>query len=979
MSTHGFQLIQETEIEELKTQARLYRHVKSGAELLSLHNDDENKVFGITFRTPPPDSTGVAHIMEHAVLCGSRKYPIKDPFAELIKGSLNTFLNAFTYPDKTCYPVASTNIQDFYNLIDVYLDAVFYPRITPEILEQEGWHYEVESVEEPIAFKGVVYNEMKGAYSSPDGLLMREAERSLFAAGHPYAEDSGGDPQRIPDLTYEAFKRFHDLYYHPSNARIFFAGDDDGEERLRLLDAYLQDFDAIQPPSQIPLHPLQNEPLRLVRNYAASDDGDALRKSFLTVNWLLPEIIDETEIFLLSILSYALVGTQASPLRKALIDSGLGEDVVSGGFDFTLRQGIFNTGLKGVDPDNLEQAEALIHQTLEKLAAQGVESELVEAAINTLEFNLRENNTGSFPRGIALMLRSLSTWLYDRDPVTALAFEKPLAEAKSTLAQNPAILQELLRRYVVENNHRTVVILMPDPEQQQRDDAVEEARLAAAQSQMDAADLAQLVERTHRLQEMQITPDPPEALAAIPSLSLSDLDPQGKSIPMALERRQGAQIAYHDLFTNGIAYVNVGFDMHTLPQELLPYTGLFGRALLDIGTEKEDFVKLSQRIGRKTGGVWNGMFNADLPNQTESTAWLFLSGKSTMEQSDDLLAIMQDILLTVKLDNQERFRQMVLRSKSGRESSLIPRGHGVVSTRLQARFTEAGWMDEELGGITNLFFLRNLINEVEQDWPSVLAKLEQIRSILFNRNALIANVTLDEANWNTLSPKLDSFLSALPAGPVTHQTWQPRSYPQHEGLTIPTQVNYVGKGGNLYDLGYVYDGSVAVITKYLYTAWLWERVRVQGGAYGAFANFSRLSGIFGQLSYRDPNLMSTLDIYDQTATFLRNLDLSQDELTKSIVGAIGMIDDYQLPDAKGYTAMTRHLLGDTEEMRQVRREQILTTTAQDFRDFGQVLAELNEVGNVVVLGSADAIQTANAGGEDAHGTPKNWLTIEKVL
>lgn len=967
---HGFELIKDTEVAEYNTRARLYRHAATGAELLSLENNDENKVFGITFRTPPPDSTGIAHIMEHSVLCGSRKYPLKEPFVELIKGSLKTFLNAFTFPDKTCYPVASQNLQDFYNLIDVYLDAVFYPRITPEILQQEGWHYELENPTGPMIYKGVVFNEMKGAYSSPDSLLGRYSQQTLFP-DNAYGVDSGGDPEHIPNLTYQQFKTFHQTYYHPSNARIFFYGDDPPQERLKLVQEYLKDFEAIQVDSSVELQPQFDAPRRETFPYDAGDETGE-KKSYLTVNWLLPENANPEQTLSLTILSYILLGTSASPLRKALIDSGLGEDV-TGGLDTQLRQMVFMAGLKGIAGGDVDKVENLILDTLARLAREGIEPETVEAALNTLEFNLRENNTGSFPRGLSLMLRSLTMWLYGGDPVAPLAFEAPLAAIKEKVAADESYFEKLIDRHLLQNNHRVTVALEPDPNLGQRQEAAEAERLAKAQAAMDQARLEEVIKETRKLKQMQETPDPPEALAAIPSLTLDDLDEKIKTVPLAVETQQGTEILYHDIFTNGIVYLDVGFNLHALPQELLPYVSLFSQALLKIGTETEDFVKLSQRIGRKTGGIWPASFLSAQQNSRESAAWLFLRGKATMTQTDDLLDILRDILLTVKLDNRDRFKQMVLEAKAGAESGLIPAGHNVVDTRLRANFHQADWADEQMGGLTHLFFLRQLAKDVDNDWPGVLAKLEDVRKTLLNRNAMLCNVTLDADNWQQFQPKLANFLDTLPARPMSQAVWTPQPPLSHEGLTIPAKVNYVGKGANLYELSYRYHGSVIPITNYLRTTWLWERVRVQGGAYGGFCRFDSHSGVFSYLSYRDPNLLGTLDNYDRASQFLTNVDLSREEIVKSIIGAIGQMDAYQLPDAKGYASMVRHLIGMTDEIRQQRRDEVLSTTQAHFREFADALAQVNERGLVVVLGSQEDIAAANA----RRGN--HWLSVQKVL
>ncbi len=966
---NGFELLRDEYIQEYNTRARLFRHLVTGAELLSLENKDENKVFGITFRTPPPDSTGLPHIMEHSVLCGSRKYPVKEPFVELIKGSLNTFLNAFTYPDKTCYPVASQNLQDFYNLIDVYLDAVFYPLIPPHILEQEGWHYELDNLQEPLRYKGVVFNEMKGAYSSPDSLLYRYSRQALFPE-NPYGLDSGGDPKVMPSLTYDQFKAFHQTYYHPSNARFYFYGDDVPAERLRLLDEYLKDFERLDVDSAIPLQPRFDRPRQVTLPVATGDPQD--KQGQMTVSWLLDEDADPETRLGLGILSYILVGTPASPLRKALIDSGLGEDLAGVSLDSQLRQPYFSTGLKGIDPAEAGQVESLIFETLQKLVRDGIEPDMIEAAINTTEFNLRENNTGSFPRGLSMMLRALTTWLYDGDPLALLAFEAPLTAVKDKVAAGRPYFEDFIKRYFLENPHRVTLVLEPDATLRQQEEMAERERLVQVRESKSPAELKTIVENTERLKRLQVTPDPPEALAAIPSLTLADLDRENKTIPLDIQAEGPNTLLYHDLLTNGIVYLDLGFNLHLLPQELLPYVPLFGQALLEIGTEKEDFVKLSQRIGRKTGGTWTSSMTSALRETPEGAAWLFLRGKATMDQVDDLLAIWRDILTGVQLNNRERFKQMVLEAKAGYEAGLTPRGHAVVARRLSAAFNEADWAEEQMSGISQLFFLRQLVREVDDNWRLVLEKLEQLRRILLNRHALLVNVTTTGADWTDFRPRLMTFLLDLPTFPVKPAAWSPSFQTGPEGLTIPAQVNYVGKGANLYRHGYELHGSVSVITRYIRTTWLWERVRVQGGAYGGFSSFDRHSGLFAFGSYRDPNLLQTLEVYDGTAGFLRGLELNEQELTRAIIGAISQLDAYQLPDAKGYTSMIRYLIGDSDEGRQRLRDEILATRPEHFRALADVLDSASRDGRVVVMGSPEAIETANT-------TRPGWLDVVKVL
>jgi presequence protease len=965
-ATHGFELIREQKLSEINSTARYYRHVNTGAELLSLLNNDENKVFGVSFGTPPSDSTGVAHILEHSVLCGSRKYPIKEPFVELMKSSLNTFLNAMTFPDKTCYPVASQNVQDFYNLIDVYLDAVFHPRLTPQIFQQEGWHYELDAPDAPLIYKGVVFNEMKGNYSSPDSMLHELSQQSLYP-DITYGLDSGGDPKHIPDLTYEQLKQFHQRHYHPSNAKLFFYGDDDPNERLRLLDKYLSEFDRLEVDADVPLQPRFPAPQQLTRTYAAgpADErpggaADAPKESMISVNWMLDEIVDVETALGFDILEHILIGTPAAPLYKALIDSGLGEGLAGGGLDDGLRQPMFSIGLKGIDPANAEKIERLIIDTVAALAKDGIDPLTVEAALNTVEFHLRENNTGAFPRGIVFMLRSLRTWLHGRDPLSPLAFAEPLAAIKTHVAGGERYFEALLRRHFIDNSHRTSITLKPDPEQAEREAAVERARLDAVRARMKADDLHAVVEATSALKRMQEQPDPPEALATIPTLTLADLPRRNKLVPIEVTSLADTRVLYHDLFTNGVVYLDVGFDLHVLLPELIPYVPLFGRALTETGVGNDDFVRLSQRIGRSTGGIRPQRWSSTVAGGSGATAWFNLRGKALPEQTGELLAILQDILARARLDNRERFQQLVLEEKAALESRLVPAGSSYVDRRLRAAFYESDWADEQMGGVSYLFFLRKLADEVETNWESVLTALQRIRATLVNRATMLCNVTADAAHWARLRPQLNDFLGALPRAAAATAPWRLADTPRSEGLVMPTQVNYVGKGADLYREGLKPSGAHLVARRYLSTSWLWDKVRVQGGAYGGQCMFDRYSGGFTFVSYRDPNLLATLDIYDRTADFLKKADLDAAELTRNIIGTIGDVDTYRLPDAKGFASMQRHLIGDTDAARQKMREEILATTAVDIRNFGEALAQIAAKGRIVVLGSEQAIEGANA-------------------
>ncbi|MEE9368555.1 MAG: insulinase family protein [Pontiella sp.] len=953
----NFELVRTEEIKELNTLAKIYRHIPTGAEILSMENDDENKCFGIAFRTPPSDSTGVAHILEHTVLCGSEKYPVKDPFVQLLKGSLQTFLNAFTYPDKTCYPVASQNLKDFHNLVDVYLDAVFHPRITKDFFMQEGWHYELKSLEDDLKFKGVVYNEMKGVYSSPDSSLMEASQQSLFP-DTTYGLDSGGSPAKIPDLTYEQFKAFHESFYHPSNSRIFFYGDDPIEERFELLETYLKDYKKVNPKSEINLQKPLAAPVRLEKSYAVSAEDDDPRPMF-TVNWALPSPTDAELVYALNLLDSILLGSAGSPLRKALIESGLGEDITGGGIETHMLQMFFSIGLKGVESHNLGKAEALVFHTLEDLVKEGIDPEDIEAALNTLEFDLRENNSGGFPRGLSLWLKSLNSWIYDSDPLELIAFEKPLQTLKIN-AHKKGYFEQLIREHLIENGHRSTVTFVPDTKEAARKEAEETDRLATIKEAMSQSQLEEIVANTQHLLKLQATPDSEEALATIPLLSRDDLDKNVRTVERNVTKLHGTTVLTHDLFTHGILYLDVGLDLHGLDQEDLPYASLLGSILLEMGTKDEDYVALSQRIAIKTGGIYGTPFLSAREDSQKGITRFFLRGKCMVGQTDELLNILHDVLLEPAFNNKERFKQIVLEHKSEIETAIVPRGHSAVMTRLKAQHHEAHWVSEQMGGVEALFFIRKLADEIENDWDGILQRLEKIRHTLLDRNNILINITVDPAVMPEVLQSLDGFIKGLPStGTFISKEWKPSELPKSEALTAPTMVNYVGCAANLYDVGYTMHGSSLVITRYLQTAWLWEKVRVQGGAYGGMCSFDQRSGVFTFVSYRDPNLESSLEIYKATGDYLKNLVLSEDELTRALIGAIGTLDSYQLPDSKGYSSSMRYLLDYTDEERQQLRDEVLATTQTHFNAFGETLNKAFENSAVSVLCSPEtAAKTA---------------------
>lgn len=964
--SQAFTLVSEQKLSELNGTARLWQHKATGARVLSINNSDENKCFGINFRTPPSDSTGVAHILEHSVLCGSKKYPVKEPFVELLKGSLQTFLNAMTFPDKTCYPVASANLQDFYNLVDVYIDAVLHPIISEDIFRQEGWHLEAESADGPFGFKGVVYNEMKGVYSSPDSILAEQSQQSIFP-DICYGLDSGGNPEVIPQLTYKGFTDFHKQYYHPSNAYIFFWGDDPEEKRLELIDKALAGYTAISVESAVPLQTAFECPRTIEVPYAPAGEEP---KAHTTLNWLLCQSSHIEDVLALEMLDHILLGLPGSPLRKALIDSALGEDITGGGLETDLRQSFFSVGLRSVDPDKAHEVELLIMNTLAELAEEGVAPAQIEAAVNSVEFALREDNTGGFPRGLSAMIRSLTSWLYDENPLGPLAWEAPLAAIKARLAKGEKLFEQLIETWFLDNNHRTSVVLLPQFGYDERKAKEEEARVQRLVGTLSQEAREELVRMNEALQAAQEKADSPEALATIPVLELGDLPRTNQLLPGEHTTSPKVPVYTHVLPTSGIVYVNIQFPLSSVTDDLLPLLPLFSRALTEMGTKNKDYVELGLSLAADTGDLDAHTLFATRYDTKAPVSLLMLSGKATRDKCGKLFALMAEVLCDTRFDDQQRFMQMLLEERARVEQGLIPAGHSVVAARLKARYSESGRLAELTGGVSYLSALRRLTETVSQDWPSVCRQLEQLRASIVSSAAMQANITGDESLIAEALPLVDRLAAALPASAAEGQgpkLW--RLDVLNEALLVPAQVNYVGKGCNLFEAGYTWHGSAHVITRYMRMAWLWDQVRVQGGAYGVFCGLDRASGVWTQVSYRDPNVAKTLAAYDGSAAWLRSLKLSQRDLTQAIVGAIGDLDKYMLPDAKGMASLVRYLTKDSEEARQQMRDEILGTTVKHFHEFAEAMDAAAQKGSVCALGGP-AVQ--------AEAEAKGWKQ-EKLL
>jgi hypothetical protein len=955
---HGFKLLRKETIDELKSEALFFEHVATGAELLSLECDDDNKVFSVTFRTPPKSDHGVAHILEHSVLCGSRKYPVKEPFIELVKGSLQTFLNAMTFPDKTMYPLASRNRKDFYNLMDVYLDAVFHPRITREIFMQEGWHYELDAPDEDIVYKGVVYNEMKGVFSSPESLIDRLLTHALFP-GTAYGCESGGDPQVIPQLTYEEFLEFHRRLYHPSNSRIFFYGDGNTLEYLQYLqENYLKEFTRHEADSAITAQRRFRKPKRKQVHYAVGKKESVAKKTYVLVGLKLGRAIDSEHCLGFHVLNHLLLGTAASPLRKALIDSGLGSEIIGGGFDDQRMETFFAVGLKGAEPENEQKIIDLIFTVLRDLAEKGIDGDMVKAAVNTVDFRLREANFGGFPKGIVYNIQALGSWLYGADPLLHLRYEKLIVKIQQESERG--YFEGLIRKYLLDNSHQVIVVGTPKPGLAQRQEARVRKELRQVKASLDANRLDEMVKTTQALKELQSMPDSPEDLARLPQLGLEDIDRRGQVYPIEVKKEKGPKILFHDLFANRIAYTQIGFNTQVVPLDKIQYLPLFGKMILSMGTKKRNYVEMTQRIGIHTGGIRSSHFaSALIADRGQIISYIFFNGKALMGKLGELFDIYRELFGEFTFENSKRLVEIIRSAKADMEESIIPSGNHYVLSRLQSYHSRLGQYDEMTDGIAYYKFLEKLLARAEKDPAEVAEQFRQVAGLLFRQDNMLANITGEAADYPAFERETEALSQVLPVDSSSPVRLEFDRVPMNEGFPTASAVQYVGKGANLYEKGFQYTGKFDVLKSLLGTAYLWERVRIQGGAYGSSSSFDKYSGDFTFISYRDPNLEETLSHYDAIPEFLSDLDMSREELTKLVIGCVGHLDPPLTPDRKGSVAMVEHLTGITPEWKQQRRDELLATTVEDLRAFAPLFQKIRDSGAVCVLGSEEKIKKAS--------------------
>ncbi len=952
---HGFKLDREEKVEEANSIARIFVHEKTGARLMHLENDDSNKVFAIGFKTPPSDDTGVAHILEHSVLCGSRKFPTKEPFVELIKGSLNTFLNAMTFSDKTIYPLASKNEKDFFNLMDVYLDAVFYPNIynTKEILMQEGWHYELENTEDDLTYKGVVYNEMKGAFSSPDGVLMRGIQKSLFEH-NTYGFESGGDPDFIPDLTEEEFLGFHSKYYHPSNSYIFLYGDGNLDKMLEFInDNYLSNFERKDIDSEIlPEKPFK-EMKEVITEYSISREDNENEKTFMALNFVTGKCTDDELYLSLSILEYLLLETQGAPLKQAILDANLGKDVY-GSFDNGILQPVFSIVLKNSEVNKKEQFKKIVFDTLKSLVENGIDKKLIEACINITEFKLREADFQGMPKGLFYYMTAMDSWLHDGDPLMHLKYEKNIAKIKEALTTN--YFEDLIEKYLLNNTHSSLLVLAPKKGLADEKEKKLKNKLKEFKEKLSLEEIQDIVNETRGLINRQNTPDPDDILETIPVLSIDDIDDKVEDLGIIEEEACGIKILHHDAFTSKIAYLSFMFDSRSIAQEDISYLSLLSTLLGKINTKNYSYVDLSNEILINTGGVYfkNEVYG-DSKEVLKYSPYLEGHCSVVVDRIPRALEILSEIIENTSFEDKKRIRELIRILISRIEMKLIDRGHQVATTRLGAYFSPAYAYIEKTSGYEYYRFLKDLENNFDEKIDNVISKLDSIMKKVFNKNSLIVTVTCKDEEVDVVKENICKVLDVLSDAEIKFNEYNFHEENKNEGMLTPSNVQYVAKGYNYKKLGYEYTGKLLVLKTIIGMDYLWNKVRVQGGAYGAFANIVR-SGNFMFASYRDPNIKETIKAYDNTAQYLEGFTTTDREMLKYIIGTISELDMPLTPSMAGDAAVSYYIRRISKSDRQQERKDVLSTTINDINSFSKLVADVMSMDYVVVLGNDSKIK-----------------------
>ena len=949
----AYELISEEDISDVNSRAALLRHKKTGARVAVLSNDDNNKVFSIGFRTPPQDSTGVAHITEHSVLCGSDKYPAKDPFVELLKGSLNTFLNAMTYPDKTVYPVASCNDADFKNLMDIYLDAVFHPNIYihDEIFRQEGWHYEIDSRDGQLSYNGVVYNEMKGAFSSPEEVLYRKISTSLYP-DTTYSVESGGDPDVIPRLTYEQFLDFHRRYYHPSNSYIYLYGDMDVAERLDYMDReYLCGYDYAPVDSAVADQMAFASPVT-IRDQYPSDSQDA--GAYLACSWVVEKNGDVRTYIAFQILEYLLMDAPGAPLKQALQDRGLGDDIY-GSFETSVKQPYLSIIIKNIKPERKDEALGVIRDELEKLAGGALSRRSLEGAVNGLEFKSREADFGRWPKGLMWGLQMMDSWLYDDGaPFEYLKYEKAYDFFRQNL--DSGYFAGLIREFLLDNPHSSVIMLTPKAGlTAEREQALKE-KLSAYKASLAPEQIDELILQNKELKAYQSEPSPKEVLEKIPLLSVSDIKKNVRPLKNEEIREDGLLTVFHDIQTNGIAYINILFDTSHIEEKDIPYLGILSELLGELNTQDYTYQEMTDEINLYTGGVKTNISVYPLGDAHRYRPVFSVEGKALCGKLPQLFHILGSMVSRTDYRDTTRIKDILSQTKSRLEMSFMSSGHAAAVSRSSSYYSESSWYKELTSGIEFYRFISSLLYDFDKEKDDLVRKLILTAGRVFRKDRMILGWTGDKDGLAMGRESVRSFLGGLnPADPSDCARINVGTCPtKREAFTTPGTVQYNCVTGDFSDKGLKFSGAMNVLKNILSNEFLWNQVRVKGGAYGVMCGFSSTGdGYF--TSYRDPGLSSTFDIYRKAADYIRNFDPDEREMRKFTIGAFGMVDTPLTASMAGDRSMSAYMSGRKLQDLQEIRDQMLAVTPEVIRGLADAAQTVAESGNICVIGSQSAV------------------------
>ena len=953
----AYEVVEKRTISDLNSDGYILKHKKTGAMVTLLLNDDENKVFYIGFRTPPKDSTGVAHILEHSVLCGSRNFPVKDPFIELAKGSLNTFLNAMTYPDKTVYPVASCNDKDFKNLVHVYLDAVFYPNIYKEekIFRQEGWHYEMENIEDDLSVNGVVYNEMKGAFSSPDDVVEREIMNSLYP-DITYGLESGGDPEVIPELTYEEFLAFHQKYYHPSNSYIYLYGNLDAEEYLKWMDEnYLSAFEALKVDSAVKLQPAFNEKKELTKEYPVMEDDSLSENTYLTYNVSMGSSLDKKLYAAMDVLDYVLCSAPGAPVKQALIDRGIGKDVYS-----TLENGIyqpyFSVVAKNADEEQREEFVSVIEEVLSKAVKEGLEEKALAAAVNYFEFKYREADYGSYPRGLMLGLQALDSWLYDESaPFMHIEANQTYAELKGAIGNG--YFEGLIETYILKNPHKTILTVKPVQGLTTKKDKLLHDRLQEYKKTLSREEQQAIVDSTHALHAYQEEPSSKEALETIPLLTRADMKKEAAEYVNEVRSVDGTTLLFHDIFTNGIGYLNLVFDLKQVPPELFPYVGILKSVLMMVDTEHYSYGELFNEVNIHTGGIKTAVSTyTNAEHMDEYKLTLEISAKALYEKKEKALELMSEILLTSKFDDTKRLYEIIAENKSRMQAVMTGAGHSLALVRALSYFSPTAAASEQVSGIPQYRLLEELEKHFDERKEELVSNLKKLSEYIFRPENLLVDYTAAKEGEAGLEQAVKDFKSKLFTGTVEGNGFvPPQLSKKNEAFMTAGQVQYVCRAGNFIKKGLPYTGALKVLKVMMGYDYLWNNVRVKGGAYGCMCNFYRNGDAFF-VSYRDPNLNKTINVYEKAAEYIKNVELDERTVTQFIIGAISELDTPMTPAAKGNYSRGGYLTGLSMERVQKERDELLATTKEQLNGLYQYVQAFMKEDCLCVVGNGEKIK-----------------------